>query len=69
MDKYRIRYRVGNEWKTKALKPEVFNDLMNSFDEEDFLLDIDSTPPEYFYDEESMQMPSWSLFSALNSNQ
>ena len=64
-DKYRIRYRVGKEWKTKSLTPEVFNDLMDSFTEEDFILDIDSTPPEYYYDEQSMQMPPWSLFSAI----
>ena len=56
-DDYRIRYRVNNEWRTKALTPEVFNGLMESFTEEDFIFNLDSTPPEYFYDRQSMQMP------------
>ena len=64
-DDYRIRYRVNNEWRTTALTPEVFDDLMESFTQEDFIFDFDSTPPEYFYDRQSMQMPAWSLFSAI----
>ena len=62
---YKIYYKVNGEWKAKELTPEVYRNLMKNFNEESFLFHIDDKPPEYLYEKQSMEMPEWSLFSAI----
>ena len=62
---YKIYYKVNGEWKAKELTPEVYRNLMKNFNEENFLFNIDDKPHEYFYEKQSMEMPEWSLFSAI----
>lgn len=63
---YKIKFKVGGRWITKPLTPEIFNKLMNNFTEENFVFDIDSTAPEYFYEEGGEELPAWSLFTSLS---
>lgn len=39
---------------------------MNNFTEENFVFDIDSPAPEYFYEKGGEELPAWSLFTSLS---
>ena len=36
-ERFKINYRVNGNWKSRTLTPEVFNSLMNSLDEQEFV--------------------------------
>ena len=65
-DKYKIGYKVNGQWHYRQLTPEVYNKLMENFDEKHFIFDLDDIPPEYFYEKGSEELPYWSLFSELS---
>ena len=65
IDMYKIQFKVNNEWRTKPLKPEVWNKLMENFTLNNFIFDMDEKPPEYFYEHGGEEFPTWSLFSAI----
>lgn len=65
LNKYKISYRVGKEWHTKFLSPEVFRKIMKNFTEENFIFDIEEIPPDYFYESGGEELPNWSLFSEI----
>lgn len=63
---YRIVLNVGGEWHSFPLTPEVIDYLRNDLTEGNFLfMGSNQQAPEYFYDKGSMELPDWSLVSAL----
>ena len=50
-------------YETEMLKKR--DKLMNKFNEQSFIFDMDQKPPEYFYEQGSEELPEWSLFSAI----
>ena len=62
---YKIQFNVNGTWKSLPLKPETFNKLMENFTEENFVFDLESKAPEFFYENGGEELPTWSLFSAL----
>ena len=66
IEHFKLQYNVGGEWRTKPLNPKTWNDLVESFTKQDFLFEYDNElPPEYFYEKGAMELPHWSLFSAI----
>ena len=63
--KYMIRYNVNGVWRSFPFKSENYNKLMNKFNEQSFIFDMDTKPPEYFYENGGEELPDWSFFSAL----
>ena len=63
-ENYNIKFRVNGMWYTKSLN-KIYNKLMTNFDEQHFIFNIDTTPPEYFYQKGVDDVPEWSLFSEL----
>ena len=49
IEMYKIQYKVNNDWRSKPLKPDVWNKLMENFTLKNFIFDMDNKPPEYFY--------------------
>ncbi len=65
IEKYKLKYEVNGEWKTLTFTPENYKKLMDNFTKQNFILDIDETPPEYFYEQGKEELPAWCLFSAI----
>lgn len=64
-NKFNFGFKVDNQWYSKPLTPELYNKLMENFTLENLIFNIDNKPPEYFYEQGSMNIPEWSLFSAI----
>ena len=64
--KYRFGFRVNDQWKSKPLTHELFNQLMDNLTKEKFIYDMDNKPVEYFYDNCGQELPEWSLFDAIS---
>ena len=62
---YNFVFNVNGQWIKKPLSPELYNQLMENFTEENLIFNLDQKPPEYFYEKGSMELPEWSLFSAI----
>ncbi|KAK8838968.1 hypothetical protein M9Y10_032428 [Tritrichomonas musculus] len=62
---YKIQFTVCKRWVKKPLTPEISNKLLNNFTVENFVFDIDSNTPEYFYEKGGEELPVWSLFAVL----
>ena len=65
INKYKVSFLVNGSWYHKPLTPEVLNNLMNNLKEKHLIFDIDTTPPEYFYEEGGSKLPDWSMFDVL----
>ena len=63
--KYILRYNVNGVWRSFPFKSENYNKLMNKFNEQSFIFDMDTKPPEYFYENGGEELPDWSFFSPL----
>ena len=48
-----------------GVQSHLWNKLMENFTLKNFIFDMDNKPPEYFYEEGGMELPTWYLFSAL----
>ena len=68
INKYKVSWKVNGEWHSKPLTPEVMNKLYNDLTEENFIFEIDETPPEYHYKKGKNELPPWCLFSAIRFN-
>ena len=64
--KFKVVFKVNGNYYTKPLSPSVFKKLMDNLIEQHFIFNIDEQPPEYFYEQGSMELPAWSLFSWLS---
>ena len=67
IEEYKLQFNVGGEWHSKPLTPELWKDLVDKFELENFIFNFngDGKPAEYFYDKGSMEFPEWSLFSSI----
>ena len=64
--KYKVIFKVNGNYYSKPLSSAVFNKLMQNLTDKNFIFNIDDHPPEYFYEQGSMELPAWSLFSELS---
>ena len=63
---YKLQFDVGGIWYSKPLTPENWNALIDSLSHDNFIFNYQNNkPPEYFYEEGSMEFPEWSLFSSI----
>lgn len=65
-EQYKFAFNVNGQWYSKPFTPELYNQLMENFHEENLIFNLDDRPPEYFYEKGSMKLPEWSLFSAIS---
>ena len=63
--KYKVVFKVNGNYYSKPLSPTVYKKLMDNLIDKNFIFNIDEQPPEYFYEQGSMELPAWSLFSWL----
>ena len=63
--KYKLKYQVNGDWHSKVLNAETLDKLMKNLEEKHLIYDLDTTPPEYFYEDGGSELPDWSLFDVL----
>lgn len=66
INKYKVSWKVNGEWHSKPLTPEVMNKLYNDLTEENFIFEIDETPPEYHYKKGKMNYLHGVYFQQLD---
>ena len=63
IEQYKISFNVDGEWHSKTLSPEIWRKLNDDLSNGDLLYEMDTKPPEYFYNENDI--PPWSLYNEL----
>ncbi len=63
--KYKLQYKVNSQWHSKPLNEKTLNDLMQNLEEKHLIFDLDTTPPEYLYEDGGSKLPDWSLFDEI----
>ncbi len=73
IEKYVFRFKVNGQWHTKALTPELFNNLMENFNENSLIFDITNHESIFNFDNISdqteMNVPEWNMFDAIGITQ
>ena len=64
-DDYKIQFSVNGEWHSKPLTPEIFTDLLSKLTKNNFFYDLRKIRPEKLYEKAAMDLPEWSMFSAI----
>ena len=49
IEQYKISFNVDGEWHSKTLTPEIWRKLNDDLSNGDLLYEMDTKPPEYFY--------------------
>ena len=67
-ERFKINYRVNGNWKSRTLTPEVFNSLMNSLDEQEFVYskEVFQTNEVRFSDDGEFEYYKLSHFDAIS---
>ena len=67
--KYKLQFKVNGQWHTKPLDEESLNQLMRNLEEKHLLFNLDTTPAEYFYEDDGSKLPDWSMFDEIRFNE